>query len=271
MDVFSRFQLMEQYAAASYCAENNNSPGTQLSCHVGNCPRVDAADTTTVLEFEKYSTPGTDATGFVAVDRTNHLIVVAFRGTASLLGWIIDFRFNRVPTTICDGCGAHQGFWDSWLSVRDAISNTVRDAVTENPGFSVVCVGHSLGGAIASLAAADLRNAGYNVTLYSFGGPRFADAALSDYISNQSGGNYRITHTNDPVPRVPPSWTGVVHIRPEYYITTPNFFPVNPNNIKICSGSLDRECNAGWLWLDAISHGWYLDNIGLCFPIIDPS
>jgi hypothetical protein len=47
---------MEQYAAAAYCPENNNSPGTQLSCHVGNCPRVDAADTTTAIEFEKYVT-----------------------------------------------------------------------------------------------------------------------------------------------------------------------------------------------------------------------
>ncbi|KAF7677243.1 hypothetical protein GT037_005455, partial [Alternaria burnsii] len=175
-DVLSRFQLMEQYAAAAYCPENNNSPGTQLSCHVGNCPRVDAADTTTALEFEKYVTrtvqfvvvlftPGTDTTGFIAIDRTNRLIVVAFRGTASLLGWIIDFRFNRVPTTICDGCDAHQGFWDSWLSVRDGIFSTVKNAVAANPGFSVVCTGHSLGGAIASLAAADLRNAGYNATL----------------------------------------------------------------------------------------------------------
>ncbi|KAH7337905.1 Alpha/Beta hydrolase protein, partial [Pyrenochaeta sp. MPI-SDFR-AT-0127] len=239
LDVLSRFQLMEQYAAAAYCTENNNSPGTQLSCHVGNCPRVDAADTTTALEFENYSTPGTDATGFVAIDRTERLIVVGFRGTASLLGWIINLRFNRVPTTICDGCGVHQGFWDSWLSVRDTISNAVRNAVAANPGFSVVCTGHSLGGAIASLAAADLRNAGYNATLYSFGAPRFADAALSNYISSQPGGNYRITHTNDPVPRVPPSWTGAVYIRPEYYITTLNFLPVNQADIRICSGSLD--------------------------------
>jgi pimeloyl-ACP methyl ester carboxylesterase len=112
-----------------------------------------------------YSSPGTDASGFVAIDYTNQLIVVAFRGTASLLGWIIDLSLNRVPTTICNGCGAHQGFWASWLSVRDAIFNTVRDAVAANPGFSVVCTGHSLGGAIASLAAADLRNTGYNATL----------------------------------------------------------------------------------------------------------
>ncbi|KAB2098806.1 hypothetical protein AG0111_0g12963 [Alternaria gaisen] len=216
------------YAAAAYCPENNNSPGTQLSCHVGNCPRVDAADTTTGLEFK--NTPGTDTTGFVAIDRTDRLIVVGFRGTASLLGWIIDFRFNRVPTTICDGCNAHQGCWDSWLSVEDVIFNTVKNAVAANPRFSVVCTGHSLGGAIASLAAANLRNAGYNATLYSFGAARFADAALSDYISNQPASNY------------------------QYYMTTPNFFPVNPADIRVCSGSLDRGCSAGWVWFDVISH-----------------
>lgn len=268
-EVLSKFQLMEQYAAAAYCVENNNSPGTQLSCHVGNCPRVDAADTNTSLEFENSS--HTDATGFVVIDYTNQLIVVAFRGTASLLGWIPNFKFNRVPTTICNGCGAHGGLWTAWLGVRDAISNAVRDAVAANPGFNVVCTGHSQGGAIASLAAADLRNAGYNAALYSFGAPRFADNALSDYISNQSGGNYRITHTNDPVPRVPPSRFGFVHIRPEYYIRTPNFMPINPADIKFCPGSLDRDCNAGAFWFDVISHGWYFDNIWLCFPIVDLS
>ncbi|KAH7119548.1 Alpha/Beta hydrolase protein [Dendryphion nanum] len=268
-DVLSRLQLMEQYAAAAYCRENNNSPETQLSCHVGNCPRVDAADTYTALEFQ--NTPHTDTTGFVAIDNTNQLIVVSFRGTASFLGWIVDFTYNRTPTTICNGCGAHQGFWTAWLSVRDAISNTVRDLVVANPGFNVICTGHSLGGAIASLAAADLRNAGYNATLYSFGAPRFADSVLSEYISNQPGGNYRVTHTNDPVPRVPPSWTGAVHVRPEYYITTSNFQPVNTADIRICLGSLDRGCNAGWLWFDVISHGWYFDNIWLCFPLLDLS
>lgn len=45
---------MEQYSAAAYCTENNNSPGTKLSCHVGNCPRVEAANTITPLEFQKY-------------------------------------------------------------------------------------------------------------------------------------------------------------------------------------------------------------------------
>jgi len=52
-DVFSNLQLFEQYAAAAYCPTNGNSPGTKLTCVVGNCPRVQAANTTTVIEFEK--------------------------------------------------------------------------------------------------------------------------------------------------------------------------------------------------------------------------
>lgn len=93
------------------------------------------------------SSPHTDATGFVAIDYTNQLIVVAFRGTASFLGWIVNFTFNRMPTTLCNGCGAHDGFWTAWMGVKDAISNAVRDAVAANPEFDVVCTGHSQGGA----------------------------------------------------------------------------------------------------------------------------
>lgn len=69
---------------------------------------------------------------------------------------------------------------------------------------------------MATLAAADLRNSGYDVVLvslnlkltsgynslttvqYTYGAPRIGPAALSDYITAQ-GNNYRVTHLNDPV------------------------------------------------------------------------
>jgi hypothetical protein len=44
---------MKQYADAAYCQENNNSPGDKVSCHFNNCPLVQAANTTTLAEFEK--------------------------------------------------------------------------------------------------------------------------------------------------------------------------------------------------------------------------
>jgi hypothetical protein len=58
---FPTINLYEQYSAAAYCPGNfgklpiypNNQGGTTLTCRARNCPLVEAAGATTVLEFEK--------------------------------------------------------------------------------------------------------------------------------------------------------------------------------------------------------------------------
>lgn len=111
----------------------------------------------------------TDVTGFVAVDSTNRKIVVSFRGSSSVRNWLANVDFNVMPTDLCDGCTVHQGFWRSWLEARPGILAAVQEAVSRNPGYGIVCTGHSLGGALATLSAATLRNNGYDVALVSQG------------------------------------------------------------------------------------------------------
>ncbi len=175
-----QLNLWEQYAAAAYCVTNNDSPGTKVTCAAGNCPLVEAATTTTLIEFQKWDLvpymPGrrpltvissliTDVTGLVAVDSTNRKIVVNFRGSQSARNWLANLDFTAIPTDICPGCTVHQGFWRSWVEARPRILAAVEDAVAKNPGYGIVATGHSLGGAIATLAAANLRNSGYTVAL----------------------------------------------------------------------------------------------------------
>lgn len=51
--VLSQLSLYEQYAAAAYCVNNNNSPGNKVTCAAGNCGTVQAANTVTTIEFQK--------------------------------------------------------------------------------------------------------------------------------------------------------------------------------------------------------------------------
>ena len=44
----------------------------------------------------------------------------------------------------------------------------VESATATHPGFQLVVVGHSLGGAIATFAATQLRNAGHTLALVCF-------------------------------------------------------------------------------------------------------
>ena len=104
-------------------------------------------------------------TGLVAVDSTNQKIVVSFRGSQSVRNWLANIDFAAIPSDICPGCRVHQGFWRSWLEARPRILTAVEEAAAQNPGYSIVSTGHSLGGAIATLCAANLRNSGYVVAL----------------------------------------------------------------------------------------------------------
>ncbi|RMZ72284.1 lipase precursor [Pyrenophora seminiperda CCB06] len=262
-NLLSQFELMGQYSTAAYCPNNYNSPGDQLECPGGDCPRVQDADSVTTVEYSREEV-STDVTGFVAVDHTNQLIVISFRGSASLDNWRTNLDFDVTQTDICSDCTAHSGFWHSWLDARDRVLPAVQQASASFPRYRIAVTGHSLGGAIATLAAATLRNSGYSVALYNFGSPRIGGSRIATYITNQPGGNYRVTHWNDPIPRLPLLTMGFVHISPEYYINKPTGQPVQAGDINVYQGSMNLRGNMAWLYVDVASHEWYFDSISAC-------
>jgi predicted lipase len=206
----------------------------------------------------------TDVTGFVAVDHTNQLIVISFRGSQSIDAWRTNLDFATTATDICSGCTAHTGFWQSWKDAQGRVVPAVKQASAAFPTYKVTVTGHSLGGAIATLAAASLRNAGYSVALYTFGSPRIGGSKISTYITNQLGGNYRVTHWNDPVPKLPLLTMGYVHVSPEYYINKPNRQDVQAGDMKVYEGAMNMKGNMAWLIMDIEAHRWYFSSVYTC-------
>lgn len=92
--------------------------------------------------------------------------MTSFRGSRSLETWIADL--DAVPVdveSLCSGCEAHSGFWMAWESVENALTAQIQSAVEQHPDYALVFTGHSFGGAMATLGATVLRNAGYAVAL----------------------------------------------------------------------------------------------------------
>jgi hypothetical protein len=140
----------------------------------------------------------------------------------------------------------------------------VKQTYVSFPTYKITLTGHSLGGAVATLAAASLRNAGYTVALYNFGSPRIGGSKISSYITKQAGGNYRVTHWNDPVPKLPLLTMGYVHISPEYYINKPNKQDVQAGDMKVYEGAINMKGNLAWLLMDIEAHRWYFGSVYTC-------
>ncbi|KAJ5690306.1 hypothetical protein N7462_004698 [Penicillium macrosclerotiorum] len=265
-DELTQFKFWVQYAAASYCYDNYVSKaGHKLTCSAGNCPDVEAADTSIIYDFS--NSTSTDTAGYIAIDNTNKAIILAFRGSYSVRNWIADAEFFYTNPQLCDGCNAELGFWSSWTNVRDDIIPHLSATVDTHPDYELVVVGHSLGAGVATLAAADLRVKGHpSAKLYAYASPRVANPALAKYITSQPN-NYRFTHINDPVPKLPLLAMGYVHVSPEYYITAPNNASVSANDIKVLEGEVNWDGNTG-TGVPSLSafpaHHWYFERADGC-------
>lgn len=160
--------------------------------------------------------PGTDTQGFVAVRRVGDemdMAVVSFRGTENVRDWETNLRYSLTPVVFPHpGTNqwigrVHQGFRDSFMSVRDQVDRHLPCA----EGLPIFITGHSLGGALATLGAAYLSRWGLSAC-YTFGSPRVGNKGFSGSLRIPV---YRVVNPLDTVPSVPSCWRGYRHVGTE--------------------------------------------------------
>ncbi len=167
----------------------------------------------------------------VLVTNDGDQLVLAFRGTEPrvLADWLTDFRVQRVSTIVGE---VHSGFWAAFLLVWGKVLKAVVDAKKDDPLLKVFVTGHSMGGAMACIAAVMLVQHGVRVDgLYTFGAPRAFDTQGAENADQVLAGKaFRVVNNNDVVTRVPPrtmdfrhfgelryiDWAGVVHSDAEF-------------------------------------------------------
>ncbi|KAF2637561.1 hypothetical protein P280DRAFT_433414 [Massarina eburnea CBS 473.64] len=262
-DLYDRFVLYSQFAAATFCDHNTNSTGDKLTCETGNCPLVESSDTKTVLEFSDGGI--TDATGYVATDATRKIIVVAFRGSISANNWLADTVVVPVSVDLCDGCKAFSGAWAFYAEVRSKIVEAVTAATKANPDYRLIITGHSIGAGITGFAAAEFRKLGYGTDVYAYGPPRVGNTELADYLNTHlpdNSLNHMINHA-DFFFNLPPGYSNVY---PEYYIDTPGsrdeVLITDIKKFDNGSGHLDKLPD------NMVGHVHYFQTIRQCQPNI---
>ncbi|MFN0052791.1 MAG: lipase family protein [Planctomycetales bacterium] len=110
-----------------------------------------------------------------------------------------------LPARAAVGGRVHAGFLKAFSEVQGQVDQLVRG---RRPGQAVWLAGHSLGGALATLAAAHL-GADAVQGLYTYGAPRVGNSGLTPALPQRSF--FRFVHRDDLVTTVPPDWLGYVH------------------------------------------------------------
>ncbi|KAL6499457.1 hypothetical protein OROHE_026120 [Orobanche hederae] len=129
-------------------------------------------------------------------------VVIAYRGTGTCMEWVENMRvaLTGLPDDMaCGDCG-------SMVQRLDKGRNTKNLTKYGDEPLSITVTGHSLGAALATLTAHDIKATFEHaplVTVVSFGGPRVGNKNFRSELERNGTKVLRIVNSDDPVTKVP--------------------------------------------------------------------
>ena len=136
--------------------------------------------------------------GFVA--STGDLVFLSFRGTKEIRDWLVDIDIRSIDRPYGT---VHRGFFEAFTDARTKMESLIGDLA----GRKLVITGHSLGGALATIAAAEWQTKYDISTIYTYGQPAVGRGNFQAFFARHySGKFFRVVNDRDIVARVPPNF-----------------------------------------------------------------
>ena len=217
--------------------------------------------------FEANSSASESYSYSMLVNPSARRFVVTFRGTKGVTQLLQEFLHSKAVSYQLHNISnavATEYFYINYVKyVRNDFMARFKNAIDSHPDFQFYIVGHSLGGAFASLAVIDIRKSDLidknAISLYTYGCPRVGDSNLAKAISDSVSEIFRITHRRDVVPHLPPcksDWKGGCLAKEDhgdqhgsfvfnaYHVGTEIFYDGSDGkSFKVCQGSEDPTCS----------------------------
>lgn len=155
----------------------------------------------------RFENKGTDTQGMFG-EVNKDTFVIAFRGSeeTGVADWITDLKISQQVFPYKESGNkkikVHYGFIEAYQSVREAVLKGAKDT----PLKKIICTGHSLGGALATLAALDIQ---FNcpdkqVECYTYGSPKVGNKDFVESYNKRVPNTFRFVNGIDAVPQIPP-------------------------------------------------------------------
>jgi hypothetical protein len=158
-------------------------------------------------------TPSGTRWGAIFLDTANKRILVVFRGELSFEESVSALtQIGSVyPTYLPNGCALAPGLDQIYAAVRDGLRNNVVSALSKVGGTTIVMAGHSIGGALANIAALDFATQAAGITasvaIYTFGAPPSGDPGFQSAFASKFTGSpissFQLSRNGDPFPGLP--------------------------------------------------------------------
>jgi triacylglycerol lipase len=208
-NALSGFKAIPQFALANARAMMWMSQLAYETAHVSKIDEILGAWKLKKLKFESNEPhtglPPHSACMIVAENAEATFVTFAGSDPFKIQDWVTDFEATPTPEGLHAGFDAAvDGVWDQKL--KPAIASPA------TPGKPVFFCGHSLGGALAILAAARAAHEPNprQIVVYTFGSPRNGgEAFFNDYTPRLGSSTFRLVHGTDIVPTVPLTLLGV--------------------------------------------------------------
>ncbi|KAK5979012.1 Triacylglycerol lipase [Trichostrongylus colubriformis] len=203
--------------------------------------------------------------GFTAVIHSDQAIIISFRGTSTFLQLVAeaDYSVFHEKNYWTGGGYVSKFFYDGFMDLWEfGMKDDFEALRVENPTYKIWVTGHSLGGALASLAASYIISEeqvpSSTVQLVTFGQPRVGNVFYAMAHDRQMAYSFRVTHWRDIVPHIPPEYFELY-----YHHRSEAFYHLNMSvgaNYTVCAENESRKCSDGLDYTTSISdHLHYFD------------
>lgn len=191
--------------------------------------------------------------------------VIVIRGSVTVTNYLEDVAAWQTPLKLngCIGCMVEDGFYSVLKGVIDSlvaglhdIGCTPEDTPASTPNAKAVrslhLTGHSLGGAVSTLAMPILQEMGFAVkSAHFFESPRVGNANFASFFKQEFTTKipvWRVTYSQDPVPHLPPTALSYTHVDHEVH------YDVHGKYV-VCNETEDSRGANQFPFLDTIVHG----------------